>query len=236
MPKLVIENLKVTYGPIVGTDGVGLTLDAGETVALIGANGAGKSSTLKAILGMATYPQGTIVLDGRDLKGLKPSQVVRLGVGYSPEGRRVFPQLSVLDNLRVGGITRAKDELPERIERIYGYFPRLKERADQRAGSLSGGEQQMLAIGRALMSKPTLLMLDEPSLGLAPVIVERIGEILAEVQASEGLAVLLAEQNATWALSLAKRAVILDVGRIRMTGDAARLLDDPAVRKAYLGV
>jgi branched-chain amino acid transport system ATP-binding protein len=236
MPKLVIENLKVTYGPIVGTDGVGLTLDAGETVALIGANGAGKSSTLKAILGMATYPQGTIVLDGHDLKGLRPSQVVRRGVGYSPEGRRVFPQLSVLDNLRVGGITRARDELPERIERIYGYFPRLKERADQRAGSLSGGEQQMLAIGRALMSKPTLLMLDEPSLGLAPVIVERIGEILAEVQASEGLAVLLAEQNATWALSLAKRAVILDVGRIRMTGDAAKLLDDPAVRKAYLGV
>ena len=236
MPKLVIENLKVTYGPIVGTDGVGLTLDAGETVALIGANGAGKSSTLKAILGMATYPQGTIVLDGHDLKGLRPSQVVRRGVGYSPEGRRVFPQLSVLDNLRVGGITRAKNELPGRIERIYGYFPRLKERADQRAGSLSGGEQQMLAIGRALMSKPTLLMLDEPSLGLAPVIVERIGEILAEVQASEGLAVLLAEQNATWALSLAKRAVILDVGRIRMTGDAAKLLDDPAVRKAYLGV
>ena len=236
MPKLVIENLKVTYGPIVGTDGVGLTLDAGETVALIGANGAGKSTTLKAILGMATYPQGTIVLDGHDLKGLRPSQVVRRGVGYSPEGRRVFPQLSVLDNLRVGGITRAKSELPGRIERIYGYFPRLKERADQRAGSLSGGEQQMLAIGRALMSKPTLLMLDEPSLGLAPVIVERIGEILAEVQASEGLAVLLAEQNATWALSLAKRAVILDVGRIRMTGDAAKLLDDPAVRKAYLGV
>jgi branched-chain amino acid transport system ATP-binding protein len=236
MPKLVIENLKVTYGPIVGTDGVGLTLDAGETVALIGANGAGKSSTLKAILGMATYPQGTIVLDGHDLKGLRPSQVVRRGVGYSPEGRRVFPQLSVLDNLRVGGITRAKSELPGRIERIYGYFPRLKERADQRAGSLSGGEQQMLAIGRALMSKPTLLMLDEPSLGLAPVIVERIGEILAEVQASEGLAVLLAEQNATWALSLAKRAVILDVGRIRMSGDAAKLLDDPAVRKAYLGV
>ncbi len=236
MPKLVIDNLKVTYGPIVGTDGVGLTLDAGETVALIGANGAGKSSTLKAILGMASYAQGSILLDGWDLKGLKPSQVVRRGVGYSPEGRRVFPQLSVLDNLKVGGMTRDAAELPERIERIYGYFPRLKERASQRAGSLSGGEQQMLAIGRALMSKPTLLMLDEPSLGLAPVIVERIGEILAEVQASEGLAVLLAEQNATWALSLAKRGVILDVGRIRMKGDAARLLDDPDVRKAYLGV
>ena len=236
MPKLSIEDLKVTYGPIVGTDGVALSLEAGETLALIGANGAGKSSTLKAVLGMATYSQGRIVLDGRDLKGLKPYQVIRLGVGYSPEGRRVFPQLSVLDNLKVGGITREAGELPERIERIYGYFPRLKERAGQRAGSLSGGEQQMLAIGRALMSKPSLLMLDEPSLGLAPVIVERIGDILQEVQASEGLAVLLAEQNATWALSLARRAVILDLGRISMTGDAAALLDDPSVRRAYLGV
>jgi branched-chain amino acid transport system ATP-binding protein len=236
MPKLSIEDLKVTYGPIVGTDGVALTLEAGETLALIGSNGAGKSSTLKAILGMATYAQGRITLDGADLKGLKPSQVVRLGVGYSPEGRRVFPQLSVRDNLKVGGISRAAAELPDRIQRIYGYFPRLKERASQRAGSLSGGEQQMLAIGRALMSKPSLLMLDEPSLGLAPVLIEHIGEILREIQTAEGLAVLLAEQNATWALSLANRGVILDVGRIRMTGDAAQLLDNPDVRKAYLGV
>jgi branched-chain amino acid transport system ATP-binding protein len=236
MPKLSIEDLRIVYGPIVGTEGLALTLEAGETLALIGANGAGKSSTLKAIMGMATYSRGRITLDGNDIKGLIPSQIVRRGVGYSPEGRRVFPQLSVIDNLRVGGITRAAAELPERIECIYGYFPRLKERERQRAGSLSGGEQQMLAIGRALMSKPSLLMLDEPSLGLAPVIVERIGDILQEVQASEGLAVLLAEQNATWALSLAKRAVILDLGRISMTGDAAQLLDDPNVRKAYLGV
>jgi branched-chain amino acid transport system ATP-binding protein len=236
MPKLSIEDLKVVYGPIVGTEGLALTLEAGETLALIGANGAGKSSTLKAIMGMATYSRGRITLDGSDIKGLKASQVVRRGVGYSPEGRRVFPQLSVIDNLRVGGITRAAVELPERIARIYGYFPRLKERERQRAGSLSGGEQQMLAIGRALMSKPSLLMLDEPSLGLAPVIVERIGDILQEVQATEGLAVLLAEQNATWALSLAKRAVILDLGRVSMTGDAAQMLDDPNVRKAYLGV
>jgi len=236
MPKLTVEGLKVTYGPIVGTDGVSFTLDAGETVALIGSNGAGKSSTLKAILGMVTYPQGRITLDGTDLKGLRPSQVMRRGIGYSPEGRRVFPQLSVSDNLQVGGISRSTSELPERMERIYGYFPRLKERAGQRAGSLSGGEQQMLAIGRALMSKPTLLMLDEPSLGLAPVIVERIGEVLAEIQASENLAVLLAEQNATWALSLARRGIILDLGRIRMTGEASALLDDPDVRRAYLGI
>jgi branched-chain amino acid transport system ATP-binding protein len=233
--KLTIEDLTVTYGPIVGTQAVGLTLEAGETVALIGANGAGKSSTLKAVLGMATY-RGRIALDGADLRGLKASEVVRRGVGYSPEGRRVFAQLSVLDNLKVGGICRDRSELPERLERIYGYFPRLRERRSQRAGNLSGGEQQMLAIGRALMSKPSLLMLDEPSLGLAPVIVERIGDILHEIQASEGLAVLLAEQNAAWALSQANRAVILDVGRVRMTGDAARLVHDEDVRRAYLGM
>ena len=236
MPKLAIERLKVTYGPIVGTEGVGFLLEAGETLALVGANGAGKSSTLKAVLGMARYAEGKITLDGADLKGLKPSQVVRLGVGYSPEGRRVFPQLSVLDNLKVGGISRSGAEVPERLARIYDYFPRLKERAGQRAGSLSGGEQQMLAIGRALMSKPSVLMLDEPSLGLAPVIVERIGEILQDIQKTEGLAVLLAEQNASWALSLARRAVILELGKVRQTGDAARLLDDPEVRKAYLGI
>jgi branched-chain amino acid transport system ATP-binding protein len=236
MPKLVIDGLRVTYGPIVGTDGLTFAVEQGETVALVGSNGAGKSSTLKAVLGMARYDVGTITLDGADLRGLKPFQVVRRGVGYSPEGRRVFPLLSVLDNLKVGGITRARAEQPERLARIFGYFPRLRERADQRAGSLSGGEQQMLAIGRALMSKPTVLMLDEPSLGLAPVIVERIGEILREIQATEGLAVLLAEQNATWALALAHRAVILDRGKVSMTGDAATLLEDPAVRRAYLGI
>ena len=236
MPKLAIEDLRVTYGPIVGTDGVSLALDAGDTVALIGANGAGKSSTLKAVLGMASYARGRITLNGADLKGLKASEVVRRGVGYSPEGRRVFAQLSVLDNLKVGAIARAPAELPDRLARVYGYFPLLEERARQRAGNLSGGEQQMLAIGRALMSRPAVLMLDEPSLGLAPVIVERIGDILRDIQAREGLAVLLAEQNATWALSLARRAVILDRGRVKMTGEAAALLDDAEVRRAYLGV
>ena len=236
MPKLIIENLGVRYGRIVGTDGVSLALDAGETLALVGSNGAGKSSTLKAILGMVEYPQGRITIDGRDTKGLKPSQIVRLGVGYSPEGRRVFPQLSVVDNLKVGAITRDSGEWSPLIDKMYGYFPRLKERANQRAGSLSGGEQQMLAIGRALMSKPSILMLDEPSLGLAPVIVERIGEIVREIQANEGLAVLLSEQNATWALALAQRAVILELGKVTMTGDAHELLEDPNVRRAYLGI
>ena len=233
--KLAIEDLTVTYGPIVGTHALALTLEAGETVALIGANGAGKSSTLKAVLGMVSY-RGRIALDGADLRGLKASEVVRRGVGYAPEGRRVFAQLSVLDNLKVGAIVRARVELPDRLARVYGYFPLLEERARQRAGNLSGGEQQMLAIGRALMSRPAVLMLDEPSLGLAPVIVERIGDILRDIQAREGLAVLLAEQNATWALSLASRAVILDRGRVKMTGAAAALLDDPEVRRAYLGV
>ncbi|MGE0516014.1 MAG: ABC transporter ATP-binding protein [Hyphomicrobiaceae bacterium] len=235
MPKLSVEGLKVTYGPIVGTEAVSFVVEPGETVALIGSNGAGKSSTLKAILGMVTY-EGLITFGDQTLRGLKPSHAMRLGIGFSPEGRRVFPQLTVLDNLRVGGISRPEAELPERIERIYEYFPRLKERRTQAAGSLSGGEQQMLAIGRALMSKPSLIMLDEPSLGLAPVIVERIGEVLSEIQKTEGLSVLLAEQNATWALSHARRAVILDLGRIRMTGSAEKLLDDPEVRRAYLGI
>src|SRR4051812_31766696 len=197
---LALDGVHVRYGAIQGTDGVSLTLARGETLALVGANGAGKSSTLKAVLGMVAYPQGEITLDGVSLKGVKPSDIVRRGVGYSPEGRRVFPALSVVENLRVGAFTRPATETAERIERVFAWFPRLKERARQSAGSLSGGEQQMLAIGRALMARPAVFLLDEPSLGLAPVIVERIGEILQEIQASEGLAVLLAEQNAAWAL------------------------------------
>jgi branched-chain amino acid transport system ATP-binding protein len=236
MPKLVIDGLRVTYGRILGTDGVDLALEPGETLALVGANGAGKSSTLKAVLGMASYAEGRVLLDGADLKGLKPSEVVRRGIAYAPEGRRLFPQLSVLDNLKVGAISRDARELPERLARIYRYFPLLEERAQQRAASLSGGEQQMVAIGRALMARPSVLMLDEPSLGLAPVIVERIGAILEEIQAEEGLAILLAEQNAAWALALARRAVILDRGRVSMAASAAALLDDPSVRRAYLGV
>ncbi len=236
MPSLKLESLRVRYGAILGTDGIGFELAPGETLALIGANGAGKSSTLKAILGMVDYPEGTITLDGRSLKGMRPSEIVRLGIGYSPEGRRVFPQLSVFENLKIGAYSRARAEAAERIERIYAYFPRLKERARQNAGSLSGGEQQMLAIGRALMSKPTIFLLDEPSLGLAPVIVERIGEILQEIQAAEGLSVILAEQNAAWALAIAKRAVILELGRVTLTGPAAELLENPQVRRAYLGI
>jgi len=170
------------------------------------------------------------------LESLRVRYDAILGMVDYPEGRRVFPQLSVFENLKIGAYSRERAEAAERIERIHAYFPRLKERARQNAGSLSGGEQQMLAIGRALMSKPTIFLLDEPSLGLAPVIVERIGEILQEIQAAEGLSVILAEQNAAWALAIAKRAVILELGRVTLTGSAASLLENPQVRRAYLGI
>ncbi len=236
MPLLKVEDLNVRYGSIQGTAGLSFEVNAGEIVALIGSNGAGKSSTLKAILGMASYVSGSIVYNGQSLKNMKPHEVVGLGVGYSPEGRRVFPALSVQDNLRVGGYTRSTQEFEQRSEQIYGYFPRLKERYKQDAGSLSGGEQQMLAIGRALMSFPKLFLLDEPSLGLAPIIVERIGEILREVQQTEKISVILSEQNAIWALGLASRAVILELGRVVAKGEAAELRESSKIRNAYLGL
>ena len=236
MPLLQVDNLEVRYGQIRGTQDISFALETGETLALVGSNGAGKSSTLKAILGMAVWGKGEILLDGQSLRAKKPSEIVRLGIGYSPEGRRVFPQMSVIENLRVGAFTRANAETAVRMEQIFGYFPRLKERANQNADSMSGGEQQMLAIGRALMSYPRIFLLDEPSLGLAPVIVGRIGELLAEIQAKEGLAVILAEQNANWALRVAKRAAIIELGRVTMTGVARDLAANPDVRRAFLGL
>ena len=236
MSALELTNVSVRYGNIVGTQGVSFKLNAGETMALVGSNGAGKSSTLKAILGLVDYPEGDVLIDGASLRGLRPWDIVRRGVGYTPEGRRVFPAMTVLENLKVGAFTRAGNEFQESLSRVFTYFPRLKERASQRAGSLSGGEQQMLAIGRALMSKPTIFLLDEPSLGLAPVIVERIGEILHEIQKSEGLSIILAEQNAAWAMSIAQTAVILELGSCTMVGVASELMEHPQVRKAYLGL
>ena len=236
MSALELTNVSVRYGNIVGTQGVSFKLNAGETMALVGSNGAGKSSTLKAILGLVDYPDGDVRIDGASLRGLRPWDIVKRGVGYSPEGRRVFPAMTVLENLKVGAYTRAGNEFQDSLSHVFSYFPRLKERASQRAGSLSGGEQQMLAIGRALMSKPTIFLLDEPSLGLAPVIVERIGEILHEIQKSEGLSIILAEQNAAWAMSIAQTAVILELGSCTMTGIASELMEHPQVRKAYLGL
>jgi branched-chain amino acid transport system ATP-binding protein len=236
MPALELVDVGVRYGNIVGTEGVSFSLAEGRTLALVGSNGAGKSSTLKAIMGLAAYPQGEIRLGDTSIKALKPFEIVRLGVGYSPEGRRVFPGMSVLENLRVGGFTRPEAEIAEDLERVFGYFPRLRERARQGAGSLSGGEQQMLAIARALMSRPSVFLLDEPSLGLAPVIVERIGDVLRQIQSTEKLTVVLAEQNASWALSIADDALIIELGRIVMRGPAAEVAADPQIRKAYLGI
>jgi len=236
MSLLTINDLKVRYGPVMATNGFSLQLDQGESLALVGSNGAGKSSTMKAIMGLVPLAGGDILWRGKSLKGKKPSDIVRLGIGFSPEGRRVFPQLSVYENLKVGAFCRRDGSFETRLEQIYGYFPRLKDRAKQRSSSLSGGEQQMLAIGRALMSFPKLFLLDEPSLGLAPIIIERIGEILIEVQKREGIAIILAEQNANWAMKVASRAVILEVGLKAAEGASDELMRDPKVRSAYLGI
>jgi branched-chain amino acid transport system ATP-binding protein len=236
MSLLELDDVEVSYGRIRATHGISLRVGEGETLALVGGNGAGKSSTLKAIMGMVPVTRGTIRFNGAALGGLRPSAVVRRGIALSPEGRRVFPLLSVVDNLRVGATALPAAEVAPRMEQMFGYFPRLRERAHQFAGSLSGGEQQMLAIGRALMSKPRLFLLDEPSLGLAPIIVDRIGEILAEVQRSERLAVILAEQNAIWAMRIAQRTAVVELGKIAMEGTSAELRNNQDVRRAYLGI
>jgi branched-chain amino acid transport system ATP-binding protein len=236
MSLLELDDVEVSYGRIRATHGISLRVGEGETLALVGGNGAGKSSTLKAIMGMVPVTRGTIRFNGAALGGLRPSAVVRRGIALSPEGRRVFPLLSVVDNLRIGATALPAAEVAPRMEQMFGYFPRLRERAHQFAGSLSGGEQQMLAIGRALMSKPRLFLLDEPSLGLAPIIVDRIGEILAEVQRSERLAVILAEQNAIWAMRIAQRTAVVELGKIAMEGASAELRNNQDVRRAYLGI
>ena len=234
MPLLTLTDLQVRYGQIFGTHGLSFELGERETLALVGANGAGKSSTLRAIVGTVKY-DGDVLWQGRSLKRTKTSEIVRLGIGSSPEGRRVFPQLSVYENLKIGAYSRPEG-FEERVEQMFTYFPRLRERSRQRASSLSGGEQQMLAIGRALMSRPKLFLLDEPSLGLAPIIVEKIGDILKEVQEREGISIILAEQNARWAMALAGRAIILELGRKVAEGLSSELMDDPKVQSAYLGI
>jgi branched-chain amino acid transport system ATP-binding protein len=235
MALLEINDLGVRYGAVAGTNGLTLALEEAETLALVGANGAGKSSTVRAIIGLAQYPSGDIRLRGASLKGQKPFQIVKQGIGYSPEGRRVFAPMSVIDNLWAGAFTRKREESRSRLDQIFGYFPRLKERAQQRAGSLSGGEQQMLAIGRALMARPVILLLDEPSLGLAPIVVEQIGKILQTIQRQEGLSVLLAEQNVRWALSVASNAVVIQLGKVTLSGPSQTLRNEPLVREAFLG-
>ncbi|MCR4740026.1 MAG: ABC transporter ATP-binding protein [Lachnospiraceae bacterium] len=230
---LRIEDLKVRYGGIEAVRGISFSVKEGETVTLIGANGAGKSSTLRTVSGLVKPADGKVIFDGEDITGKDPTQIVQKGLMMVPEGRRIFPNLTVLENLRIGAYLR-KDDLSEDIERVYGYFPRLKERSWQEGGTLSGGEQQMLAVGRALMGRPKLLMMDEPSLGLAPIVVQEIFKIIRQINEA-GTTVLLIEQNANMALHVADRAYVIENGLITMEGTGKDLLEDEKVRAAYLG-
>ena len=230
---LKVENLIVRYGGIEAVRGISFDVKAGETVTLIGANGAGKSSTLRTISGLVKPAEGKILFDGEDITAKDPTQIVSKGLMMVPEGRRIFPNLTVLENLKIGAYLR-KDDLEEDLERVYGYFPRLKERSWQEGGTLSGGEQQMLAVGRALMGRPKLLMMDEPSLGLAPIVVQEIFRIIRRISEA-GTTVLLIEQNANMALHVADRAYVIENGQILMEGTGQELLEDEKVREAYLG-
>ncbi|MBP1584453.1 MAG: ABC transporter ATP-binding protein [Lachnospiraceae bacterium] len=231
---LKVENLHVYYGSIHAIKGVSFEVGEGEIVTLIGANGAGKSTTLNTVGGLLKPREGSIEFEGKSILGVAPHKVVSEGMALCPEGRRVFAQLSVKENLEMGAYTRPASEIPETLAKVYEQFPRLKERETQMAGTLSGGEQQMLAMGRALMSKPRLLMLDEPSMGLAPILVDQIFEII-ETLNKAGTTILLVEQNAQMALSIAHRAYVLETGRIVNTGTGKDLLNDDSVKKAYLG-
>jgi branched-chain amino acid transport system ATP-binding protein len=233
---LEVTGLEVAYGKITALRGASLTVDRNEIVTLIGANGAGKSTTVRTLAGLHRPVAGRVVFDGKETTGQPPEEIVRRGLCLAPEGRRIFPRMSVHENLIMGAYTR-RDEagIKSDIERAFGLFPVLKERAKQLAGTLSGGEQQMLAIGRALMARPKLLMLDEPSLGLAPILVEQIFSIILEIN-SQGTTVLLVEQNAYKALEIAHRGYVLETGTIVQTGTGKELLASEDVRKAYLGM
>ena len=231
---LKVENLHVYYGSIHAIKGISFEVNEGEIVTLIGANGAGKSTTLNTVAGLLKPRSGSILLHNQSIAGVPADKIVSRGMALCPEGRRVFLQMSVKENLEMGGFTRPAAEIAESIEDVYQRFPRLKERYKQVAGTLSGGEQQMLAMGRALMSKPKLLMLDEPSMGLAPILVEQIFDIIKELHEA-GTTILLVEQNAQMALSVADRAYVLETGNIVKEGPALELLNDDAVKNAYLG-
>ncbi|MCR5303983.1 MAG: ABC transporter ATP-binding protein [Lachnospiraceae bacterium] len=230
---LHIDGLEVSYGGIEAVRGITFDVNRGEIVTLIGANGAGKSSTLRAISGLVKPKAGRIIFEGEDIAGSDSTAIVKKGLMMVPEGRRIFPNLTVLENLKIGAYLR-KDDLEKDIEMVYGYFPRLKERSWQAGGTLSGGEQQMLAVGRALMGRPELLMMDEPSLGLAPIVVRDIFDIIRKIH-EDGTTVLLIEQNANMALHVADRAYVIENGRIAMTGSGRELLEDDKVKAAYLG-
>ena len=233
MSLLEIKDLRVSYGGIEALKGISFHVEEGQIVTLIGANGAGKSTTLRAISGLAPVKSGAILYDGQAINGLNPQKIISMSVGMVPEGRRVFPNLTVLENLKIGAYLR-RDDLKHDIEYVYSLFPRLRERSWQMAGTLSGGEQQMLAVGRALMMKPRILMMDEPSLGLAPLVIRDIFEIIKTLHA-QGMTILLVEQNANAALKVADYAFVLQTGMMGVQGTGAELLDNPEVKAAYLG-
>jgi len=234
-PVLEIDDVHVYYGAIHALKGVSLDVNDGEIVTLIGANGAGKSTTLRAINGLNRPRQGNIRFQGREISGASPHSIVKSGIAQSPEGRRLFPRMSVTENLEMGAFQRSdKENFAGDMDRVFSLFPRLQERRSQKAGTLSGGEQQMCAIGRALMARPKLLLLDEPSMGLAPIFVERIFEIVVEIN-KQGTPVLLVEQNALMALDVAQRGYVMETGRIALQGLASELKSNDQVRRTYLG-
>lgn len=234
MPLLEIDGLDVYYGAIHAVKGVSLSVEAGEVVTLIGANGAGKSTTLRAISGLLRPRKGSIRFEGQEITRLRPDQIVRMGLCQVPEGRRIFANLSVRENLEMGAYTRRDGEIRADLEKVLNTFPRLRERFGQSAGTLSGGEQQMLAIGRALMGRPRVLLLDEPSLGLAPFMIQEIFRIIREIN-EQGTTILLVEQNARMALRAAQKGYVLETGSVVLSDTGEALLDNPEVRKAYLG-
>ncbi len=235
MAMLEVKDLEVYYGMIQAIKGISFEVNQGEVIALIGANGAGKTTTLQTITGMIPSKKGSITFNGVDITKVPGHKIVPMGMAHVPEGRRVFAQLSVLDNLKLGAYTRGdQKEIQESLQMVYRHFPRLEERKNQMAGTLSGGEQQMLAMGRALMSKPSIVLMDEPSMGLSPIFVTEIFSIIQEIS-KEGTTVLLVEQNAKKALSIADRGYVLETGKIVLSGDAKDLMNDESIKKAYLG-
>ena len=235
MAMLEVKDLQVSYGMIQAIKGISFEVNQGEVIALIGANGAGKTTILHTVTGLLAPKAGSIMFEGQDITKVPAHKIVSMGMAHVPEGRRVFAQLSVYDNLKMGAYTRTdKNEIEESLEMVYKRFPRLEERKNQMAGTLSGGEQQMLAMRRALMSKPKIILMDEPSMGLSPIFVNEIFNIIQEVSAS-GTTVLLVEQNAKKALSIADRAYVLETGNIALEGDAKILMNDDSIKKAYLG-
>ena len=235
MAMLKVENLEVCYGVIKAIKGVSFEVNQGEVIALIGANGAGKTTILHTVTGLVEASGGSIEFEGRNLLKTPPHKIVSMGMAHGPEGRRIFQELSVLENLKLGAFTRKdKNEISQTLKMVYERFPRLEERKNQVAGTLSGGEQQMLAMGRALMSHPKIILMDEPSMGLSPLLVTEIFNIINDISKS-GTTVLLVEQNAKKALSVANRAYVLETGKIVLEGEASKLMNDDSVKKAYLG-